>query len=138
MEKYKRVSEMTLEEKRRKIAMLTVVDGEFFQIMEDKKICEQMLQGILEAFDLHVIECIPQASMKNVIEKSVVFGVLCKGKDGNYYNLEIEKADDDDHQKRVRHKGAFDDLPHELYVVYLEKIDRDGLSSERADMKKSR
>ena len=51
-------------------------------------------------------ECIPQASLKNLIGKSVILDVLCRARDGSYYNVEVQKSDDDDHQKRVRYNTA--------------------------------
>lgn len=42
---YKRVSEMTLEEKREKVAGFNVMDDVFFQkMMEDKEVCEEILR----------------------------------------------------------------------------------------------
>ena len=135
MEKYKRVSEMTLEEKRRKVAKFNVMDDVFFQkMMEDKEVCEEILRIILEDSGLQVIECIPQASIKNVAGKSVVLDVLCRDKDGKYYNIEVQKADDDDHQKRVRYNGAlasmhtmqagkdYKELP-DVKIVFISKFD---------------
>ena len=104
MEGYKRVSEMTLEEKREKVAGFNVMDDVFFQkMMEDKEVCEELLRIILEDSGVQVIECIPQASLKNLIGKSVILDVLCRDRDGSYYNVEVQKSDDDDHQKRVRY-----------------------------------
>ena len=104
---YKRVSEMTLEEKREKVAGFNVMDDVFFQkMMEDKEVCEELLRIILEDSGVQVIECIPQASLKNLIGKSVILDVLCRARDGSYYNVEVQKSDDDDHQKRVRYNTA--------------------------------
>ena len=107
MEKYKRVEEMTLEEKRQKVAKFNVMDDVFFQkMMEDKEVCEEILRIILDDSKLQVVECVPQASIKNINGKSVVLDVLCRDETGKYYNIEVQKADDDDHQKRVRYNGA--------------------------------
>ena len=104
---YKRVSEMTLEEKREKVAGFNVMDDVFFQkMMEDKEVCEEILRIILEDSKMRVIECVPQASIKNLNGKSVVLDVLCRDSDGKYCNVEVQKADDDDHQKRVRYNAA--------------------------------
>ena len=104
---YKRVSEMTLEEKREKVAGFNVMDDVFFQkMMEDKEVCEEILRIILEDSKMRVLECVPQASIKNLNGKSVVLDVLCRDSDGKYCNVEVQKADDDDHQKRVRYNAA--------------------------------
>ena len=53
---YKRVSEMTLEEKREKVAGFNVMDDVFFQkMMEDKEVCEEILRIILEDSKMRVI-----------------------------------------------------------------------------------
>ena len=88
---YKRVSEMTLEEKREKVAGFNVMDDVFFQkMMEDKEVCEEILRIILENSKMRVIECVPQASIKNLNGKSVVLDVLCRDNDGKYCNVEVQ------------------------------------------------
>ena len=132
---YKRVSEMTLEEKREKVAGFNVMDDVFFQkMMEDKEVCEELLRIILEDSGVQVIECIPQASLKNLIGKSVILDVLCRARDGSYYNVEVQKSDDDDHQKSVRYNTAlvsmytmqagkdYKELP-EVKAVFISKFD---------------
>ena len=132
---YKRVSEMTLEEKREKVAGFNVMDDVFFQkMMEDKEVCEELLRIILEDSGVQVIECIPQASLKNLIGKSVILDVLCRARDGSYYNVEVQKSDDDDHQKRVRYNTAlvsmytmqagkdYKELP-KVKAVFISKFD---------------
>ena len=132
---YKRVSEMTLEEKREKVAGFNVMDDVFFQkMMEDKEVCEEILRIILENSKMRVIECVPQASIKNLNGKSVVLDVLCRDSDGKYCNVEVQKADDDDHQKRVRYNAAlvsmytmqagkdYKELP-DVKVVFISRFD---------------
>ena len=135
MSGYKRVSEMTLEEKREKVAGFNVMDDVFFQkMMEDKEVCEEILRIILEDSKMRVLECVPQASIKNLNGKSVVLDVLCRDSDGKYCNVEVQKADDDDHQKRVRYNAAllsmytmqagkdYKELP-DIKVVFISKFD---------------
>ena len=139
---YKRVSEMTLEEKlgqmnqkREKVAGFNVMDDVFFQkMMEDKEVCEEILRIILEDSKMRVMECVPQASIKNLNGKSVVLDVLCRDSDGKYCNVEVQKADDDDHQKRVRYNAAlvsmytmqagkdYKELP-DVKVVFISRFD---------------
>lgn len=132
---YKRVSEMTLEEKREKVAGFNVIDDVFFQkMMEDKEVCEEILRIILGDSKMRVIECVPQASIKNLNGKSVVLDVLCRDNDGKYCNVEVQKADDDDHQKRVRYNAAlismytmqagkdYKELP-DVKVVFISRFD---------------
>ena len=66
--------------------------------------------------------------------KSVILDVLCRARDGSYYNVEVQKSDDDDHQKRVRYNTAlvsmytmqagkdYKKLP-EVKAVFISKFD---------------
>ena len=132
---YKSVKDMTLEEKRQKVAKFNVIDDVFFQKMvEDKEVCEEILQIILENPKLRVIECMPQVSIKNVTGKSVILDALCQDENGKYYNIEVQKANDDDHQKRVRYNAAlttmhamqsgkdYKELP-DVKIIFISKFD---------------
>lgn len=44
--------------------------------------------------------------MRNIFGCSVTVDVLCTDSDGSYYNIEMQKGDNDDHQKRVRYDGS--------------------------------
>jgi len=117
------------------IEELCPMDDVFFEkLAHDINFCEEVLQVILQRKDLKVVKAEPQKSLRNVKGRSVIVDVLCKDTNGNYHNIEIQKHDNDDHQKRVRYNGAnvdtfiaekgsdFKDLP-ELYVVYISSFD---------------
>lgn len=125
----------TYEEQRAFVSKLNVIDDVFFQKMaEDKEVCEEILRIILEKPDLVVIESQTQRFLRNVGSHSVILDLLCQDKAGAYFNIEVQKADDDNHQKRIRfnrsnidtmfvEKGIqYKDLP-DVYLIFISKFD---------------
>lgn len=125
----------TYEEQRAFVSKLNVIDDVFFQKMaEDKEVCEEILRIILEKPDLVVIESQTQRFLRNVGSHSVILDLLCQDKAGDYFNIEVQKADDDNHQKRIRfnrsnidtafvEKGIqYKDLP-DVYLIFISKFD---------------
>lgn len=117
------------------VQKLCPIDDIFFhKLVEAPEFCEEILQVILQKKDLKVVKVMPQKSLRNINGRSVIVDVLCKDSKGNYYNVEVQKENDDDHQKRVRYNGSnvdtyvsekgtkFKDLP-DVYVVYISSFD---------------
>lgn len=106
----------------------------FHKLAEDRGFCEELLRCILEKPDLTIIENIPQRSLKNIHGRSVILDLLCQDSEHNYFNVELQNDNHDNHQRRVRYNGAnvdtyimekgtsFRELP-ELYVVYISDFD---------------
>ncbi len=61
---------------------------------------------ILEDDKLIVLESIPQWMGANLQGRSVILDAKCVKGDGTQIDIEVQKADDDDHQRRVRYNGA--------------------------------
>lgn len=114
---------------------LSPMDDLFFEkLANEPEFCEEVLQVTLQKKDLKVIKVETQKCLRNVKGRSVIVDVLCVDSKGIYYNIEIQKSDNDDHQRRVRYNGSnvdtfitekgtkFKDLP-ELYVVYISNFD---------------
>lgn len=114
---------------------LRPIDDIFFQkLAENKGFCEELLQTVMNDKNLKLIKCEPQKSLRNVSGRSVILDALCQTSDKRYINIEIQKSDDDNHQKRVRYNGSnidtyitekgirFDEIP-DVYVVYITKFD---------------
>lgn len=125
----------TYEEQRAFVSKLNVIDDVFFQKMaEDKEVCEEILRIILEKPDLVVVESQTQRFLRNVGSHSVVLDLLCQDKTGDYFNIEVQKADDDNHQKRIRfnrsnidtafvEKGIpYKDFP-DVYLIFISRFD---------------
>lgn len=121
-------SEKTIDE-------LTPIDDVLFQkLVESEVFCEELLRIILELPDLEVIKSEPQKNLRNIQGRSVILDALCTSKEQKYFNIEVQKADNDDHQRRVRYNGSnmdtyitetgvkFSELP-DAYVIYISKFD---------------
>ncbi len=125
----------TYEEQKAVIAKLNVIDDIFFQKMtEDPEVAEEILRIILEKPRLKVLSSQPQRFLRNVGAHSVVLDLLCEDEDHSLINCEVQKQDDDDHQRRVRfnrsnidtlfaEKGIdYKELP-DIYLIFISKFD---------------
>lgn len=114
---------------------LIPLDDVFWQkLAESPRFCEEILQTILQLPDLRIIQSEPQKSLRNIKARSVILDALCTSSNGKYFNIEVQKANDDDHQRRVRYNSAnmdtyisekgtnFSDLP-DTYVIYISRFD---------------
>lgn len=127
---------MNIEEKINEIARnMNPIDDIFFRKMaEYLPFCEEILQVILADKKLKVIEGLPQFHGTNLQGRSVIFDLKCTLGTGEEVDVEVQKADDDDHQRRVRYNGAvlttnitdtgkrFADVP-DVIVVYISRFD---------------
>lgn len=88
------------------VATLNIIDDALFQKMaEDIGFCEELISTILEQ-KVIVKSVIPQNSIKNLQGRSVVLDALCNLEDGRSCNVEVQKANDDNHEKRVRYNTS--------------------------------
>ena len=114
---------------------LNPIDDLMFRTMaEDEKFCEEILRVILEDEALTVLESTPQYAGTNPQGRSVILDAKCVLGDGRKIDIEVQKANDDDHQRRVRYNGAilttnltdpgekFKDVP-DVCVVFISKFD---------------
>ena len=86
---------------------LNPIDDLMFRKMaEDKGFCEEILRVMLEDRNLSVLEAVPQWSGTNLQGRSVILDAKCVKGDGTQVDVEVQNADDDDHQRRVRYNGA--------------------------------
>ena len=98
------MGKMTSSEEAR--ALNPIDDLMFRKMAEDVGFCEEILRVILEDNELKVIETIPQWTGTNLQGRSVILDAKCVKSDGRQVNIEVQKEDDDDHQRRVRYNGA--------------------------------
>ena len=125
----------TLEEQMTLVQSLNVIDDIFFhKIAEDREVCEEILRIILEMPHLRMMQCQVQRFLRNNGAHSVILDVLCELEDGTHADVEVQKADDDDHQKRVRFNQSnidtlltergipYEELP-DVYMVFISKFD---------------
>lgn len=117
------------------IASLRPIDDIMFEkLMENPKVCEEILRIILDDDTLSVLEVVQQASIKNLRGRSVRLDALCTLGNGSKCNVEVQRADNDDHQRRVRYNASvvtsnivspgerFEDVP-DLIMVYISEFD---------------
>ena len=114
---------------------LNPIDDLMFRKMaEDPKFCEEILRVILSDPGLAVQESQPQYAGTNLQGRSVILDARCILGDGRQVNIEVQKADNDDHQKRVRYNGAvlttnaadpgkkFEHVP-DVCIVFISQFD---------------
>ena len=114
---------------------LNPIDDLMFRKMaEDKEFCQEILRVILEDDKLIVLESVPQWNGTNLQGRSVILDAKCIKGNGTQVDIEVQKADDDDHQRRVRYNGAilttniadpgtkFEKVP-DVCVVFISKFD---------------
>lgn len=125
----------TLQEKMEKVKDLRPIDDVFFEALaQNKEVCQEMLRVILEDEGLIVVSVVTQSSEGNLYGRSVRLDALCTLGTGVKCNIEVQRADNDDHLRRVRFNAAsitvkesnpgdkFKDVI-ELYVVYISEFD---------------
>ena len=89
------------------VAQLTGMDDIFFfKLAEDRGFCEELLQVILANKEIRIVEHKPQAVLRNIKGRSVTLDLKCVGEDGVVFGVEVQKQDNDNHQKRVRYNMA--------------------------------
>lgn len=81
-------------------------DALFIKMAEDVGFCQEILRVILEDKKLSVLSNTPQFVVKNLQGRSCTLDLECRLGDGREVNVEVQKADDDDHQRRMRYTGS--------------------------------
>ena len=117
------------------VKQLKPIDDIMFRKMaEDIPFCEELLRTILDEPRLRVLETIPQHSGTNLQGRGVVLDARCELSDGRLVDIEVQQANDDNHQKRVRYNGAvlttnitetgtkFEAVP-DVCVVFIARFD---------------
>ena len=87
------------------LALVPIDDTMFQKMCEDKAARQEMISTFLEDA-VTVIEVVPQDSVMNLQGRSVRLDCLCRLSDGTYVLVEVQKADDDDHEERVRYNAS--------------------------------
>lgn len=126
---------MTTEEKKKRVKELRPIDDIFFGVLvKSIPVCQEVLRTILEDENLIVSNVVTQADERNIYGRSVILDALCELGNGTKCNIEVQRADNDNHLKRARFNASsitvrdsqpgtkFDDVL-ELYVVYISQFD---------------
>ena len=126
---------MTYEEKMDRIKHYRPIDDAFFEVVaKDIYVSREILRTIMEKPKLNVKEVVVQSSERNLYGRSVRLDALCTLKKGVKANIEVQRANDDDHIRRVRFNASlvtvresessdrFKDII-ELYVIFVTEYD---------------
>ena len=126
---------LSYEEKRKKVQDFRPIDDTFFEVFANNcDVCQEILRVILEDEELEVIKVDVQENFKNLIGRSIRLDALCILKDGTRCNIEVQRADNDDHLRRARYHAScitasltdpgddFRDIPT-VYVIYISEFD---------------
>ncbi len=126
---------MTAEEKIARVREFRLIDDVFFEVfVEDKEACQEILQVILGEDELTVFDVVVQSSKRNIYGRSVRLDALCTLGNGKKCNIEVQRADDDDHFRRVRFNASSITVKDsdvgerferilDLYMVYISEHD---------------
>ena len=91
----------------RDLGKLRPIDDLMFRVMaRDKAFCGELLRVLLQDPKLEVVECEPQSAVTNPHGRSVVLDALCELSGGRFVDVEVQRADDDDLQRRVRYYAS--------------------------------
>ena len=125
----------TIQEKLERVQDFRPIDDVFFEALaQNKEVCQEILRVIMEDKELIVESVITQCSENNLYGRSVRLDALCTLCNGTKCNIEVQRADNDDHLKRVRFNASsitvkesnpgehFKDIL-ELYMVYISEFD---------------
>ena len=86
--------------------LVPIDDVMFRKMAEDKEFCQEILQVILDDPKLIVVRNQPQFPVTNLQGRSVILDAHCILGDGRETDVEVQKANDDNHQRRVRYNSA--------------------------------
>lgn len=127
--------EEEFEKQRDIVRRMNIMDDDLFhKVVEDTDAMEEILSVLLQQKELKLLWSRPQVHLRNSGTRSVRLDALCESGEGILINVEMEKSNNDDHQKRVRYNSSnidtlytekgveFKDIP-ELYMIYLTSAD---------------
>ncbi len=116
---------MTTEEKIAKIQSFRPIDDTFFEVLaQSKDVCQEILRVILQDDNLIVERVIPQAHIRNLYGRSVCLDALCVLGNGEKINVEVQRANNDDHLRRVRFNSSIiTSMESEAGMKYTDVID---------------
>ena len=86
---------------------LRPIDDLMFRVMaRDEAFCGELLGVLLQDPGLEVVECKPQSAVTNTRGRSAVLDALCELSDGRLVDVEVQRADKGDLQRRARYYAS--------------------------------
>ena len=129
------MSERSIEKFKEYIKKLNpIYDIIFRKMAENKEFCEEILRVFLQDSYLKVLNNKSQYAITNIDRRSVILDAYCELRDGKRVNIEVQNADNVNHQKRVRYYSSvlttslmrkaenFDNVP-EVCMIYICNFD---------------
>lgn len=132
------------------VRQLRPIDDCFFEVMmEDPDACEELLQVVLENPLLRIKKetVSGQKSIRIIGKRSIRVDAYAEGNEDTVFNIEIQRADNENHVKRVRYNasvitvnrsepGDLFEQVQELFVIYIADFDvlRNGRTISHAEM----
>lgn len=124
------------DEIRQSIKSLCMINNKFMNLMLDDNIeaAQIMLRVILKDDTIRVIDVRIQNFIQNIYGHSAQLDILAQDKDGNFFNVEIQRSDEGAPTRRARYyssildthflqSGAdYDELP-DSYVIFITEND---------------
>lgn len=132
------------------VRQLRPIDDCFFEVMmEDPDACEELLQVVLGNPLLRIKKetVSGQKSIRIIGKRSIRVDAYAEGNEDTVFNIEIQRADNENHVKRVRYNasvitvnrsepGDLFEQVQELFVIYIADFDvlRNGRTISHAEM----
>lgn len=132
------------------VRQLRPIDDCFFEVMmEDPDACEELLQVVLENPLLRIKKetVSGQKSIRIIGKRSIRVDAYAECNEHTVFNIEIQRADNENHVKRVRYNasvitvnrsepGDLFEQVQELFVIYIADFDvlRNGRTISHAEM----
>ena len=127
--------ELSEEEKKEELLGMCLFDDVFFEVAaEDPKVCEEIIQTILNDDTIQVLNVIVQDEERVIGGRTIVVDALCELENGVLCNIEVQQANNINHVKRVRYHSSvitakksdpgikFDKIST-LYIIYISRDD---------------
>ena len=102
--------------------------------LRDRAAAQEVIRVFTGIPDLKIISLITQVRLPRMVAHDAILDVVAEDSTGRVYNIEVQRADNQDHARRVRYYesmldttclekgGSYEKLP-ELYVIYLSEKD---------------
>ena len=92
---------------REAVASLRPIDDLMFRVMaRDLAFCRELLGVLLQDPGLEVVKSTPQSAVTNTRGRSAVLDALCELSDGRLVDVEVQRADKGDLQRRARYYAS--------------------------------
>lgn len=102
--------------------------------LRDQAAAQEVIRIFTGIPDLKIVSLSTQVRLPRMVSHDAILDVVAEDNSGKIYNIEVQRADNLDHAKRVRYYGAmldtaclekgagYEELP-EVYVIYLSERD---------------